>query len=132
MIVRRPEEVDAQPMTMPGAQGVTMKLMVGRDDGAPNFAMRLFTVQPGGQTPKHAHNYEHEVMVVAGQAQVYDADLDHERPAAAGDVLFIPANQTHQFRNITDGPLQFMCLVPTSYDCSVDAGSPELATTPGS
>lgn len=132
MLVRRPEEVDAQPMTMPGAQGVTMKLMVGRDDGAPNFAMRLFTVQPGGQTPKHAHNYEHEVMIVAGQAQVYDAALDGERPAAAGDVLFIPANQLHQFRNTAHAPLQFMCLVPTTFDCSLDAAAAQLATTPGS
>lgn len=132
MIVRRPEEVDAQAMTMPGAQGVTMKLMVGRDDGAPNFAMRLFTVEPGGQTPKHAHNYEHEVMIVAGQAQVYDQTADEERPAAAGDVLYIPANQTHQFRNTSNAPLQFMCLVPTSYDCSADPAAPELAATPGS
>ncbi len=132
MIVRRPEEVDAKPMTMPGAHGVTMRLMVGRDDGAPNFAMRLFTVEPGGQTPKHAHNYEHEVMIVAGQAQVYDAQLDAERPAATGDVLFIPANQTHQFRNPAPTPLQFICLVPTSYDCSVDSTIPELAATPGS
>lgn len=109
-----------------------MRLMVGRDDGAPNFAMRLFTVEPGGQTPKHAHNYEHEIMIVAGQAQVYDATIEDERPAAVGDVLYIPANQLHQLRNTAHAPLQFMCLVPMSYDCSVDPAAPEFADTPGS
>ncbi|MEM9419013.1 MAG: cupin domain-containing protein [Planctomycetota bacterium] len=135
MLVRRPEEVDDQTMTMPGAEGVTMKLMVGRDDGVPNFAMRLFTVQPGGQTPKHAHNYEHEVMIVEGQAQVFDATIDAERPAKAGEVLYIPANQLHQFRNASDARLRFMCMVPTSYDCSApesNSSMPELAPTPGS
>ncbi|MEL7087005.1 MAG: cupin domain-containing protein [Planctomycetota bacterium] len=128
MLVRSPEEVDAKAMEMPGARGVTMRLMVGRDDGASNFAMRLFEVAPGGETPRHAHNYEHEVMIVAGEARVYDATQDAERPAAAGDTLLIPANQTHQFRNVSDRPLRFMCMVPTAFDC----GGGTLADTPGS
>lgn len=128
MLVRSPEQVDARDMDMPGARGVKMRLMVGRGDGAPNFAMRLFEVAPGGQTPKHAHNYEHEVLIVDGQAKVYDGEADTHRDVAAGDTLYIPANQTHQFLNQADRPLKFMCMVPTRFDC----GGGATNDTPGS
>ncbi len=128
MLIRSPKDVDARTMDMPGATGVTMKLMVGRDDGAPNFAMRLFEVQPGGCTPRHSHNYEHEVMILEGSAAVgRDNDPANDTTAQAGDVLFIPANQTHQFHNHGAGVLKFMCLVPTEFDCG---GS--CSPTPGS
>lgn len=128
MLIRKPQDVDARAMGMPGAEGVTMRLMVGRDDGAPNFAMRLFEVQPGGCTPRHSHNYEHEIMILQGQALVgKDNDLANDKPVTAGDVLFIPANQVHQFRNSGDGVLKFMCFVPTEFDCG---GT--VSPTPGS
>jgi len=115
-------------MDMPGASQVTMRLMVCWDDGAPNFAMRLFEVQPGGHTPRHRHNYEHEILIMQGQAAVGTSEDDsQDTTAQAGDVLFIPANQTHQFRNTGPEVLKFMCLVPTEFDC---AGSTE--PTPGS
>ena len=127
-MIRKPQDVDARVMDMPGAEGVTMRLMVGRDDGAPNFAMRLFEVQPGGCTPRHSHNYEHEVMILQGQAMVgKDNDQGNDEPAKAGDVLFIPANETHQFRNTGDDVLKFMCFVPTEFDCG---GT--VSPTPGS
>jgi quercetin dioxygenase-like cupin family protein len=128
MLIRKPKDIQARPMDMPGASGVTMRLMVGRDDGAPNFAMRLFEVAPGGHTPRHEHNYEHEILILEGLAAVGTSDdPSQDTSAQAGDVLFIPANQTHQFRNTGPGVLKFMCLVPTQFDC---AGSPE--PTPGS
>lgn len=128
MLIRKPEDTQARTMDMPGASKVTMRLMVGRDDGAPNFAMRLFEVQPGGYTPRHQHNYEHEILIMQGQAAVgTSTDETKDTSAKAGDVLYIPANQTHQFRNTGQDILKFMCLVPTEFDCS---GSTE--PTPGS
>jgi len=128
MLIRKPDQTQARQMDMPGAMGVTMRLMVGRDDGAPNFAMRLFEVQPGGHTPHHSHNYEHEIMIVEGDADVACGPEGQEtKSATAGDVLYIPANQLHQFRNQGAGVLKFMCLVPTEFDCG---GTNE--STPGS
>lgn len=116
-------------MDMPGAAGVTMRLMVGRDDGAPTFAMRIFEVQPGGHTPQHSHNYEHEVMILEGQGQVLGGLHGGTiRPVKAGDVVFVPPNETHQFRNPGTGVLRFVCLVPTRFDC----GRGQCAATPGS
>ena len=129
MLIRKPQQVDAQAMDMPGASGVMMRLMVGRDDGAPHFAMRLFEVAPGGHTPQHAHNYEHQVMIVSGDGQVLGGVGNLTiRPVTGGDVIFVPANETHQFRNPGQMPLTFLCLVPTTFDC----GSNRCAATPGS
>lgn len=129
MLIRHQQDVPAAEVRMPGAQGVRMRLMVGREDGAPHFAMRLFEVEPEGCTPCHSHNYEHEVMVLEGSGQVASGpDGSTFRPIKAGDVLYIPANETHQFRNVADKPLRFLCMVPVQFDC----GNGQCQPTPGS
>ncbi|WP_432797198.1 cupin domain-containing protein [Poriferisphaera sp. WC338] len=129
MFVRKPENVNQQDMDIPGAKGVKMQLMIGRDDGAPTFSMRLFEVQPHGHTPLHSHNYEHEVMIVSGEGQVVGGTNGSTiRPIKQGDVVFMPPNETHQFRNTSNDTLKFMCLVPTHFDC----GQGACEATPGS
>jgi quercetin dioxygenase-like cupin family protein len=129
MLVRQAEQVQPQPMTMPGASGVSMRLLVGRETGAPNYSMRLFEVEPAGHTPLHQHNYEHEVLILEGSGQLAGGEMDQMtlRPIQHGDVVFIPANEPHQFRNNGVSPLKFICIVPTTHDC----GSGCVAT-PGS
>lgn len=122
MLIRRADSGSAQPLSMEGADGVAMQVMVGRNDGAPNFALRHFCVQPGGHTPRHQHNYEHEVYIVEGTATVECDGARHR--VSAGDVLFVEPNRMHQFVNDGNGPLRFLCLVPVTFDC----GKP----TPGS
>ena len=119
MLVRHSHEIESAPVTMPGASGVTMRLLVGREHGAKNFAMRMFEVEPGGHTPLHQHDYEHEVLVLDGHGQVTGGQT--HRPIAPGDVVFIPANEQHQFRNTAEQPLRFICLVPTTDNCGCAA-----------
>lgn len=123
MVIRN---IDDTPMTepnMPGISGVRMAVMVGRADGAPNFALRHFRVTPGGHSPRHSHDYEHEVFVVDGGGTVLLGGV--ERPIRKGDVIYVPANHEHQFKaGATPEGLRFLCLVPMSRDC----GEP----TPGS
>lgn len=37
---------------------ITGKIAIGKADGATNFTMRVFTLAPGGFTPKHIHTWE--------------------------------------------------------------------------
>ena len=128
MFIRHTADVPQRIMDMPGAKSVTMQLLVGSDDGAPNFAMRQFTVEPNGHTPLHKHNYEHEVYILEGDGQfVSGVDGNTIRPIKAGDVAFVPANEMHQFRNVSTRALKFICLVPNKFDC----GS-ACQATPGS
>jgi len=128
MLLKKINNIPAEPVTMPGARGATLRILVGRGDGAPTFAMRLFELEPGGQTPLHAHNYEHEVLILEGQGQVTGGlDGSTIRPVEAGDVVLMPANEKHQFRNTAERALKFICLVPVSFDC----GQGQCQPTPG-
>lgn len=100
---------------MDGVSGVRMEVLVGRADGAPTFSMRHFVVEPGGHTPHHAHNYEHEVVILEGEAEVQHGAEVHR--VSAGSALLIEANQMHQFRNTGRDPLRFLCFVPVTFDC---------------
>ena len=42
--------VEAQP----AMEGVTMRVVIGPEEGAPIFNMRVFEVQPGLSTPRHS------------------------------------------------------------------------------
>ena len=112
MQVKHHSEVPANEVTMEGAAGCRVRWLIGDADRAPNFAMREFEVAPGGHTPKHFHDYEHEVFVLAGNGVVVDGE--EERPLAAGDVIFVEANDVHQFRNTGSEPMRFLCLIPNS------------------
>ena len=110
MIHKNLTNVPAQDVAMPGAEKVRMQLLCGPGDGCPNFAMRRFIVGPGGCTPRHQHDYEHEVLILAGAGVVFGNGC--EQPLEAGDVLYVPANELHQFRNTSAAPLEFICMVP--------------------
>ena len=120
-LIRNIDQTPMSPAAMPGVEGVTMAIMVGRDDGAPNFALRQFKVTPGGHSPRHSHDYEHEVFIIAGGGTVLLEG--RENPIRAGDVVYVPADEEHQFRAGEQGR-RFLCLVPVSRNC----GDP----TPGS
>jgi quercetin dioxygenase-like cupin family protein len=115
MLIRNIDNVERTPVQMDGVNGATMAVMVGRADRAPNFALRQFEVAPGGNTPRHSHDYEHEVYVVSGSGTVL---LEGEyRPVRGGDVIYVPADEEHQFRASADESLRFLCIVPMSRDC---------------
>ena len=52
-------------------EGVTMRVPIGPDDGAPFFTMRVFDVQPSRNSPHHQHWFEHEVFVHVGSCYLY-------------------------------------------------------------
>jgi len=115
MLIRNVNETPTEPVSMEGVRGAEMAIMVGRADGAPNFALRQFRVESGGHTPRHSHDYEHEVYVVAGSGAVL---LEGEyRPVRAGDVVYVPALEEHQFRADGGDELRFLCVVPVDRDC---------------
>ena len=103
-------------VAMDGASNVRMRMLVGPAEGAGVFHMRHFEVAPGGHTPHHQHNYEHEILILKGTG-VAKSDSG-ERPFKAGDVIWVPPNEKHQFQNTGDTPAEFICLIPAPEDCS--------------
>jgi quercetin dioxygenase-like cupin family protein len=112
MRIKKSTEVPSAEVKMEGAANCRVRWLIGESDQAPTFAMREFEVAPGGHTPRHFHDYEHEIYVLDGEGVVVDGDA--ERPLAVGDVLLVAPNDVHQFRNTGTQPLRFLCLIPNS------------------
>lgn len=116
MKVQPISEIEQKPVDMPGATGTRMRMLVGPADGAKNFHMRHFDVEPGCHTPHHQHDYEHEILILAGQGTAKSEA--GERPFKAGDVIWVPPNEMHQFVNTGGEALKFICLIPAPMDCA--------------
>jgi quercetin dioxygenase-like cupin family protein len=93
-----------------GAKGVALRWVISEREGAENFALRVFTLEPGGFTPLHEHPWEHEVFILRGSGTVVENGKDV--PFEQGDVIFVPSCETHQFKNADDAELEFICLIP--------------------
>lgn len=110
MKVRNYREIAADPVGEEGASGITVRWVITEKDGASNFSMRVFEVEPGGYSPYHEHPWEHEVFILEGQGLLVQGN--NEVPFSKGDVIFIPPDEEHQLRNISKEPLEFICLIP--------------------
>ena len=114
MKIKQMLDVPAQPVAMDGAKDVTVRVLIGPQDNAPTFAMRLFELAPGGHTPYHTHDFEHEAIILDGDIVVMTEE--RPQPVKKGTILLVPANEPHQFKNQSDIlPAKFICLVPIAY-----------------
>ena len=104
------ETKETSPVGTPGARGVQIQLLLDEKNGAPNFTMRRFIIQPGGQTPHHAHDWEHEVFILEGHGEV--KLTDRSEPVSANAAILVPPGIEHSFHNTGSAPLAFLCLVP--------------------
>ena len=111
-VIRDAEDVEYE--TVDAAEGVEKGVLIDESHGAPNFAIRRFTIAPGGEIPAHTNEIEHEQYVLAGE---YTVGIDGEQyEVAAGDSLFIPAGVVHWYRNEGEQEGAFVCAVPNGDD----------------
>jgi len=90
--------------------GAQKRVVIGPDEGAPTFVMRVFDVPPGGASMDHSHDFEHEVLILQGEATCKGDG--HDQHVSEGSAYFIPPNERHQIVNTGKGNLCFVCLVP--------------------
>lgn len=94
-------------------EGTSMQVLVGPDDGAPNFVLRRFVMEAGGGIPVHTNDVEHEQYVLKGRARVRIGDEEHR--LGPDDSVYIPAGVPHSYE-VTEGPFEFLCVVPNRQD----------------
>jgi len=93
-----------------GAKRVRVRWLISEEDGAKNFALRLFEVEPNGQTALHSHDHEHGVFVLGGKGLVVCDGSEKE--VEQGHAIYIPPNSKHCFKNSERENFYFLCLVP--------------------
>jgi quercetin dioxygenase-like cupin family protein len=89
------------------------QVLLGPDDGMPNFAMRRFRMESGGGMPLHRNAVEHEQFVLRGRAKIRVGERTFE--VGPEDVLYIPAGVPHDYQ-VIEGPFEFLCMVPNLPD----------------
>ena len=101
---------------MEGASGIHKQVPISKDDGSPHFSFRVFSFEPGGHTPLHAHPFEHINYVIEGSGAVVTPSGE-EREIKKGDFVLIRPNEKHQYRSKSTGkPLVMICAVPKEYE----------------
>jgi quercetin dioxygenase-like cupin family protein len=103
-----PSSIKGKKMDRDGALGVTVKYLIGKEQGASKFFLREYHVSPGGNTSLDNHAYEHEVYILHGTARVRVGEMS--RVVREGAVIFVPSNVIHQFRNAGPDALVFLCV----------------------
>jgi len=104
------KNVELETPNVEGIKDTKVRWLISKKDGANNFAMRIFEIKPGGYTPFHQHDWEHEVFILKGKGVT--KDKDKETSFKQGDVFFVPPMEWHQFKNTGDELLRFICLIP--------------------
>jgi quercetin dioxygenase-like cupin family protein len=89
--------------------------------GYPEYGLRYFTIQPGGEIPIHNHFYHQTMYILEGRFECWQFDMETEKVAASnvvgpGDFVYIPSMETHGMKNIGDTPATFLCCIANVYD----------------
>ncbi len=114
MKITRLEACESVPIEMQDVVGATKQVPIGKGDGAPNFSIRVFTLEPGGHTPHHEHESEHLNYILEGTGELMEGN--QPRQIKQGDYILVKPQERHQYRNTGDIPLKFMCMVPKAYE----------------
>ena len=111
MSVKHSNEVEAKNVA--AGKDTKIQVLISSQEG-PNFALRKFSMLPGGGMPRHTNTVEHEQYVLRGHARIGLGDEIVE--VKAGDVVFIPEGMVHFYENIGEEPFEFLCIIPNKED----------------
>jgi quercetin dioxygenase-like cupin family protein len=115
MYISRLSQIPKINPQMAGADGIYKQVPISRENGAPNFSFRVFTIEPGGHTPNHTHPFEHENYIIEGQGAIVLGDQEH--PIKKGDFILVLPGEKHQYKNTSDRQdMVMICAVPKEYE----------------
>ncbi len=89
--------------------------------GYPEYGLRYFTIQPGGQIPIHNHFFHQTMYILSGEFECWEFDLETDElkkkvVCGPGSSIYIPSMQPHGMKNTSDGPSTFICCICNVYD----------------
>jgi len=88
--------------------GNTYTILVSGEDTAGRYSLIDMYVPPGGGPPPHRHDFEESFTVLEGEIEaMFRGETVSLR---AGQVIQIPANAPHQFRNSSARPARLLCI----------------------
>jgi len=114
MFAKNLKDIEAKDVSGGEIKNVLKQVPIGPEQGWENNTLRVFTIGPGGHTPKHSHDWEHVNYVISGSGTL---EIDGKKQEMArGTFAFVPPNVEHQYSNGSDEDFVMICIVPTSGD----------------
>lgn len=116
MKVTNLDKIEKVKVSMEGVQGAFKQVPISKDDGAPVFSFRVFTLEANGHTPYHQHPFEHVNYVIEGNGVIVKENGE-EVEIKKGDFALINPDEKHQYRNTSaQEPFVIICAVPKEYE----------------
>ena len=88
--------------------GNTYTILVSGEDTAGHYSLIDMHVPPGGGPPAHRHDCEESFTVLEGEIEA--TFRGQKVTVRTGQVIQIPANAPHQFRNNSAQPARLLCI----------------------
>ena len=79
-----------------------------------DYVMRHFILPPHKNIPPHCHEWDHLMYTISGDGEVL-VEGEHYL-MQTGYWTRVPGGLVHEYRNDSDIPLEFFCIVPTCGD----------------
>lgn len=119
MYVGNVNNVKAQDVSelIKGTRGFKIQWLVTKDQGSFKFAVRRFTVEPGGYMPLHSHKYVEAVVILKGRLRVRTGR--EEYVLGPGDFFFTNQDEPHALENIGGEEAEFICVISYEDDMGV-------------
>jgi quercetin dioxygenase-like cupin family protein len=76
--------------------------------GTPQLVADLFTFPPGFVHHMHRHPYADMILVPLSGTLTFVGEADRTMDIEPGQVLVVPRDNWHEFRNVTDQPSQVL------------------------
>jgi quercetin dioxygenase-like cupin family protein len=89
--------------------------------GSPEYGLRLFTAQPGGEIPIHNHFYHQTMYILEGEFECWSFDpasdeLVEKKVCGPGSSIYIPSMEPHGMKNLSDRQVgRFLCCIANVY-----------------
>ena len=106
-------------------KGISVRWLSSHGDdgtGYPEYGLRFFTAQPGGEIPIHNHFYHQTMYILSGQFECYQYDADTDKAlktvtCGPGDSIYLPSLEPHGMKNLSDTePATFLCCICNVYE----------------
>jgi quercetin dioxygenase-like cupin family protein len=117
MSIKKIGDIPIDPMD--GAVNTYIQWLISPLDGEEKIGLRRFIIKSGGYIPPHKHKELYHIQyVIKGEYRVGIEDKEHT--VSVGDIIYIPPQTVHWYKNDSGEDIEFLCIIPLDVDSTTE------------